>query len=205
MRMATIGWAGAHQIRRTSERRSLGRGMLNNRALFFYMCILAQLGCQSGSSTAVFEVPCGYSGRLVVEFDCPQGVPLEVDSLNRLVFRFDQSGMLFVSAALSEFAKTDTEIYRWSCDSGEHYRTLTANRIGSSWTGGRDDSFTVKRTDNSVEYTSGPTILTYFCTYVFANPDSAYEVIDSLKIAMKDCASYPEVVGQKDRCSPAIQ
>lgn len=149
---------------------------------------------------AVFEVPCGYSGRLVIEFDCPNGQQVTRDENGRLVYRFGESGKLSVSNTISEFVETQSEIYRWSCDGKEYERTLGATKMGSSWTGGKELNIN-EHQDYSEVKTYGPTAFTYFCTYVWDNPDFAKDVLDSLKASMKDCASYPDYDTEYDRCN----
>lgn len=150
------------------------------------------------SKTIIYKLPCNYSGRIVIEFDCPNGKPiLETDE--KLIFSFDSTGKISTSLSYEDFISFKKELYTWDCKEEISVKAFSED-ISRGITGGRGANFDTIITDTSITYIGGPTKLTYFCTHVFFNSEKKKLVLDSLAFKNCDCESYPRMVKDENRC-----
>lgn len=146
--------------------------------------------CDSFTSREVlFIIPCNYSGRLTVEFDC-QNASLPVnDTEGKLVLKFNENGRCVTKMTVDEFVKYNQEFYKWSCEEKVYKRGIGKGRIGPSWTGGVGKPTKTIDTDTIVAYENLSTLY-FYCTYVYADEKMAKKVYDSLKTIKCDCDNY---------------
>lgn len=150
------------------------------------------------SKTVIYKLPCNYSGRVVIEFNCPNGIAVnEIDE--KLTFSFDSTGKISTSFSYEDFISYKNELYIWNCNE-EISVNGVSDKIGRGVTGGRGTDFDTIITDTSITYSGGPTMLTYFCTHVFNNLERKSLVLDSLISKECDCESYPRMVKNDNRC-----
>ncbi len=170
--------------------------------LMLILSILGFLGYSChyiNSKTVIYKLPCYYSGRVVIEFDCPNGIALdEIDE--KLIFSFDSTGKISTSLSYEDFISYKKELYIWDCEKEISVNGLS-DRVGGEITGGRGADFDTIITDTSITYFGGPTKLTYFCTHVFYNSERKSLILDSLTSKECDCESYPRVVKNENRCN----
>lgn len=147
--------------------------------------------CDSFTSREVlFIIPCNYSGRLTVEFDCQNASLPVIDNEGKLVLNFNKNGRCATKMTIHEFIQYNQEFYKWSCEEQIYRRVIGSGRIGPSWTGGVGKQTKAIDTDTLSLYEDGPTKFTFYCTYVYSDEKMAKRVYDSLRNIKCDCDNY---------------
>lgn len=176
-------------------------------SFFLIILFINYFSCHDIKNNFVlFELPCDYSGRVTIEFDCINYTKLNTDQNGNIIVKIDSSGKSFTSTTYLEFLKYKREKYHWQCEDSSYEREINSSRVAASWSGGRGELNRIQSisgNDTITTYTSdSPTKLTYYCTYVSKIPtnDSFISLVDSLKKKKCDCDSYPEELPSNLRC-----